>query len=123
MHDIAEADAPFAPLKIDEIVPVSASASEGELVLPVPAGAPPLPETHFKLGQPSARWSYRDAAGAPLFWVLRFDKSDRDKEFWPLTLWRDAQGLRWRWKSVPAPRPLYNLNKLATRLDAHSNEV
>ena len=25
----------------------------------------------------------------------------------------DAQGLRWRWKSVRAPRPLYNLNNLA----------
>ena len=53
-----------------------------------------------------------------LFEVLRFDKPDGDKEFLPLTLWRDAQGLRWRWKSVPAPRPLYNLDKLAERPDA-----
>ena len=50
--------------------------------------------------------------------MLRFDKSDGGKEFRPLTLWRDAQGLRWRWKSVPPPRPLYNLDKLAGRPDA-----
>ena len=118
MHDIAEVDAPFAPLKPDEIVPVAAPASEGELVLPVPADAPPMPEAHFALGRPTARWKYRDAAGAVLFDVLRFDKSDGSKEFRPLTLWRDAQGLRWRWKSVPAPRPLYNLDKLAARPDA-----
>ena len=52
------------------------------------------------------------------FEVLRFDKSDGGKEFRPLTLWRDAQGLRWRWKSVPPPWPLYNLDKLAGRPDA-----
>ena len=118
MHDIAEVDAPFAPLKPDEIVPVSAPVSDGELVSPVPTDAPPMPQTHFALGQPSARWNYRNAAGAVLFEVLRFDKSDGAKEFWPLTLWRDTQGLRWRWKSVPALRPLYNLDKLAERPDA-----
>jgi putative DNA primase/helicase len=118
VHDIAEVDAPFAPLKPNEIVPVAAPASEDELMLPVPADAPPMPQTHFTLGQPSARWSYRDDTGRVLLEVLRFDKSDGGKEFWPLTLWRDAQGLRWRWKSVPPPRPLYNLDKLAGRPDA-----
>jgi uncharacterized protein (DUF927 family) len=118
VHDIAEADAPFAPLEPDEIVPVSAPASDGELVLPVPADAPPMPETHFALGQPSARWSYHDAAGAVLFEVWRFKKSDGGKEFRPVTLWRETQGLRWCWKSVPAPRPLYNLHELAARPDA-----
>jgi putative DNA primase/helicase len=117
VHDIAELEAPFAPLK-PEIVPVAAPASDGELVLPVPADAPPMPEIHFALGRPSGQWHYRDAAGAPLFWVLRFDKSDGGKEFLPLTLWRDAQGLRWRWKSIPPPRLLYNLDKLAALPDA-----
>ena len=115
MHNIAEVDAPFAPLKPDEIVPVAAPVADGELVLPVPTDAPPMPKTHFALGQPSARWSYRDAAGAVLFEVLRFDRSDGDKEFWPLTLWREEHGLRWRWKSFPPPRPLYNLEELAKR--------
>jgi putative DNA primase/helicase len=114
VHDIAEIDAPFAPLKPDEIVPVASPAFEGEVVLPVPADAPPMPQTHFALGQPTTKWCYHDFAGATLFAVLRFD-SDGGKEFLPLTLWRDAQGLRWRWKSVPSPRPIYNLDKLAAR--------
>jgi putative DNA primase/helicase len=87
---------------------VAAPASESEVVLPIPADAPPMPETHFVLGQPSGRWTYRDSAGALLFAILRFDKADGNKEFRPLTLWREAQGFCWRWKSVPAPRPLYN---------------
>ncbi len=118
MDDIAEVDAPFVPLKADEIVPVAARVSDGEVVLPVPADAPPIPQNHFTLGQPSDRRTYRNAAGAALFAVLRFDNADGCKEFWPLTLWRDAQGLRWRWKSVPAPRPLYNLDKLAAGAEA-----
>ena len=88
------------------------------LLLPVPANAPPMPETHFALGRPTVPWFYRDPAGAVLFAMFQFDKADGSKEFLPLTLWRDAQGLRWRWKSVPTPRPLYNLDKLATRPDA-----
>src|SRR5215510_9885144 len=109
MNDVAEIEAPFAPLKSDEIIPMPTSELEGELVLPVPADAPLVPQTHFALGQPTERWFYHDAAGAILFAIFRFDKADGSKEFLPLTLWRNAQGLGWRWKSVPPPRPLYNL--------------
>jgi putative DNA primase/helicase len=91
---------------------------DGELVLPIPADAPPIPDTHFTLGRPTQRWSYRDRAGAVLFHILRFDKIHGGKEFLPLTLWRAAQGLRWRWKSVFAPRPLYGLDALGARPDA-----
>ena len=63
VHDTAEVDAPFAPPKPSEIGPVAEPAAEGEIVLPVPADAPPMPETH-KLGQPSARWPYCDAGAA-----------------------------------------------------------
>ena len=118
MRDIAEVDAPFAPLKSDEIVPRAAPLPVGELVLPVPADTPPVPEGHRALGLPTARWYYRDDAGALLFVISRFDNADGTKEFLPLTLWRDFPGLQWRWKSVPAPRPLYNLDKLAARPDA-----
>ena len=88
MSAVAEVDAPFAPLKPDEIVPVATPASDGELVLPVPAIAPPEPGTPFELGRPSGRWTYHDKAGGALFKMLRFDKPDGDKEFRPLTLCR-----------------------------------
>jgi putative DNA primase/helicase len=116
--DIAELEGPFASLKSDENVSVPAPEAEGELLSPVPANAPPMPEAHVRHGPPAARWIYRDAAGLTLFAVLRFDRPDGGKEFLPLTLWRETQGLRWCWKSVPAPRPLYNLHKLAARSDA-----
>jgi uncharacterized protein (DUF927 family) len=120
MADIAEIDRSFAPLTAQAIAPLAmvSAPDDGELVLPVPADAPPVPDAHFDLGRPTQRWSYRDPAGAVLFHILRIDKIDGGKEFWPLTLWRDAQALQWRWKSVPAPRPLYGLNGLAARPDA-----
>jgi putative DNA primase/helicase len=99
------------------MAPPSMAISGSEIIMPVPADAPPIPEAHFELGRPTARWAYRDAAGAVLFWILRFDKAD-GKEVRPLTLWQEADGMRWRWKSVPAPRPLYNLDGLAARPDA-----
>ncbi|MEI8154809.1 MAG: DUF6371 domain-containing protein [Hyphomicrobiales bacterium] len=117
MDDITEVDGPFARLKPNETVPETAPGFEGDVVLPVPANAPPMPQTHFKLGQPSARWAYRDTTGATMFEVLRFNKHDGGKIFLPLTLWRDVNGFRWRWKAVPKPRPLYNLHKLAAQPD------
>lgn len=118
MHDIVEVDAPFAPLNSDEIGTVAALGFKDELVSPVPADAPPMPQSHSMLGQPTTQWIYNDPRGAVLFAMLRFDKAGGTKEFLPLTLWRDARGLQWRWKSVPAPRPLYNLDGLTGRPDA-----
>jgi uncharacterized protein (DUF927 family) len=119
MADVAEIEAPFAKLSPQEKIGSSvAPASDGDPILPVPPDAPAIPQAHPELGRPAARWVYRDTAGAPLFEVLRFDQSDGCKEFRPLTLWRDAQGLRWRWKSIPGSRPLYKLDELAKRPEA-----
>jgi uncharacterized protein (DUF927 family) len=40
------------------------------------------------------------------------------KQFAQLTLWRKGDHASWRWKHVPAPRPLYRLDKLAERPEA-----
>ena len=87
------------------------------IVTPVPAGAPAPPAVHFKLGKPTARWTYIDAAGALLGYVLRFDSKAGGKQFRPLTLWRNAGDgkLEWRWESWPLKRPLYGLQGLAAR--------
>lgn len=112
----------FAPLPKAEMdtapIPFPERPDEGELVAPAPADAPVLP-THHRYGEPTARWAYRNEAGALLFWICRFDPPDERKQILPLTLWRDLTGeLRWRWKAYPAPRPLYNLDKLAAQPDA-----
>ena len=65
---------------------------------------PPVPTTN-----PRSR--------ASLFHIARFDPPGERKQFLPLTLWRAPSGLRWRWKGVPSPRPLYGLDVLAGRPD------
>ena len=112
----------YSPLTPDEIAAGPAVAArapdDGELASPVRADAPPPPARHFNHGEPTATWIYRDASGAELCRILQFDFPDRRKEFCPLTLWRSDKGLRWRWKAVCAPRPLYGLDRLAANPDA-----
>ena len=91
----------------------NAGAEEGEIVSPVPANAPPAPSNHPRLGCSTKAWDYRDAKGALLSRVMRFDQYGERKQFLPLTLWRGANSLAWRWKAAPAPRPLYGLDRLA----------
>src|SRR6185437_1450871 len=77
------------------------------------------PGEHFKLGKPTACWTYPSTSGAPLGYILRFDTPGGGKEFRPLTIWRDASGrLHWRWESWPPKRPLYGLQGLAERPSA-----
>ena len=112
----------FAPLTPDEMTDAPGDGrrppDEGELVSPVPPNAPPPPSRHFNNGGSTATWIYRDANGTELCRILRFDFPDKRKEFCPLTLWRHATGLRWRWKGLPAPRPLYGLEGIADHPDA-----
>jgi putative DNA primase/helicase len=91
--------------------------NSGVLVSPVPADAPGLPVAHHKYGKATGSWAYRDTTGAILFWVLRFDPPGERKQFFPLSLWRVEGRLKWRWQGVPAPRPLYAMDKLAQRLE------
>jgi hypothetical protein len=99
-------------------------ANDGlELVVPIPADAPPPPQALFlkDLGgsaEPSFKYEYRDAEGDLLCYVYRFNASDypklKRKEFKPLTLWRDKTGkLAWLSKAIPENRPMYGLDMLA----------
>jgi uncharacterized protein (DUF927 family) len=66
------------------------------------------------LGRPATWWAYRDEAGQLLHWVARFNLDGEEKDIRPLTLWREPGGkMRWDWKGVPEPRPLYGLDRLA----------
>ena len=86
--------------------------------MPIPDDAPAGPTNHSELGKPKARWGYRDANGELLFFIYRFDRLDQGKLFLCLSLWRDADGvLKWWWRGVPEPRPLYGLDRLAANPD------
>jgi Domain of unknown function (DUF6371) len=111
----------FAPLTPEERAAAAAfepKEPEGDLIVPVSADPPQLPESHFALGRPSMTWVYRDAHGNVMFYVLRFETPD-GKETRPLSLWKAPNGrVEWRWKGVPVPRPLYGLHRLAADPDA-----
>ncbi len=86
----------------------------------LPSATPPQSCSHPKHGRPSATWAYRDKAGALLGYACRFDPPGEKKEIIPYT-----HGLNpatgetgWKWKSFPAPRPLYGLDRLTKQPDA-----
>src|SRR5262249_23245765 len=89
-------------------------------IVPVPAGAPAPPAAHPKLVAPAAVWTYRSSEGV-LGYVYRFNVPTTGdpptKEFRPLVFARHPNGAmtEWRWMGFAEPRPLYNLDKLATR--------
>lgn len=83
---------------------------------PIPAEAlGKRPQEHPRHGKPTAEWVYRSPDGQPVAFVLRFDPPESRKQFAPLT-W---DGSAWRWKAPPEPRPLYGLDRLAARPEAH----
>lgn len=113
----------YAPLSVEELAPTPIDAptlqEEGEIVSPIPADAPPPPRRHRSFGAPTMVWRYRNAGGGLLCEVHRYDPPGARKQFLPATCWRNADGLlEWRWKSIPAPRPLYGLDRLAEKPDA-----
>ncbi len=71
----------------------------------------------------TARWCYRDASGAPLFWILRLELSNGARAY-PHVVWLDGgwhrpnkrrDGFSCDW---PTPRPLYGLPDLTERPEA-----
>ncbi|BBF87688.1 DNA primase [Aquitalea magnusonii] len=103
--------------------PVSAPAGEQPL-LPIAADMLGLmPKSKAKHpGKVVQVWRYNDADGLPLVFVARLEPggNGRSKDYLPLSVWVDqATGKRvWKWKGLPAPRPLYGLDRLALRPDA-----
>ena len=61
-------------------------------------------------GKHTTKWPYCNADGELVGWVLRWDRSDGDKDIRPVSLHEDG----WRLAAMPAPRPLYNLAEVLT---------
>lgn len=72
--------------------------------------------SHYEYGKPSKIWYYKNDKGHPMCLVCRFDLPGGKKQVWPYTYCINDQGREeWRWKGLPVPRPLYNLNLLTLR--------
>jgi KaiC/GvpD/RAD55 family RecA-like ATPase/biotin operon repressor len=103
--------------------------ADWRIILPIPQTAGQAPREHPELGPWSARWFYKDEQGDVLQIVCRFDLPDIDpetgkpkKEFRVQTYWEHRDGHRsWRWKHVPAPKPLYGIDRLAQNTGATIN--
>jgi putative DNA primase/helicase len=106
---------PFAPLNNEPAASRAKPGESWEVIVPLPHDALPPPAEHYARGKPAMTWTYRDGAGRLLGLVWRFDGENGGKEFLPLTYCRrtDGAGMAWRFKSWPAPRSLYGLQKLA----------
>jgi len=128
VNDVAQGDAARAiaerasfPRKARRGIPVQKKEAQDystwEAVAPIPpdAGSPP---PHPFDGQPSKMWAYPDAEGKPLFYACRFDKGNGEKVVKPATYWRNGEHKDWQWQALPAPRPLYGLDRLAKSPDA-----
>jgi putative DNA primase/helicase len=114
----------FSPLSDAE--PESASewahknALEADRPIPAPADAlaPEMAAARLFGRPPDALWPYRDANGAVFFWVCRWNvvEDGKSKKYIrPLTWFVDGG---WRLAHWPAPRPLYNLDKIQSNPNA-----
>ena len=93
------------------------AGTEWRPIVPAPDDSEPTQENfrHYRHGEPTVAWTYRDGAGRVLFYTARFDLPDSGKEVLPLTygILKGRKG--WHWKAPPEPRPLYRLNQLSDR--------
>lgn len=93
-----------------------------EVVFPVPrdAGFSIEDFQHSTYGAPVRVWTYRLPDGEIGGWTARFDLGEGDKEVLPFTWFRNAEtgaeGVHM--KSMPVPRPLYNLDRILANPEA-----
>jgi len=120
MIDAARELAPHVGVEVERYLDRTNGSAKGSgktswtPIHPVPADAPTPEFRHHKHGRPSATWTYRDASGAVIGYVCRFDRADGEKEIIPRSYCHDGAGRSaWRWKSFAKPRPLYRLDALA----------
>ena len=102
----------FAPLLPEEIaegrILISAIADDDEIVAPVPLDAAPL-DVKFKGHRYDEVLWFLNEKGERLFAECRWNHRDGGKEVRPACLTDHG----WKLVAFPAPRPLYNLDKLA----------
>lgn len=113
---------PFDPLSESERrAPAANLLKKWIPITPVPADAPEPKSRHSVLGTPFRIWTYRDAEGAVLTLVYRFEaRNGAGKQTRPLSYCRHAESgaTAWQWKALTNPRPLYALDRLAAHPDA-----
>ena len=113
----------FAPFGDDEAAQKTPAGDEWTPIVPVPDGAPEAIEAiaafaKFKGIFRTGLWQYTNAENKLLAFTARFDHPPNgepcEKEFRQFTFCGNVSGRReWRCKSLPPPRPLFWLARLA----------
>lgn len=108
---------------IERPKPVRLAAVTWEPITPIPDfapmddnGFPKIPSfADSNASQINGVWCYLSRNGEPLAWRVRIEAADGSKTLMPLTFCRNRESgaTEWRWKDLPAPRPLYGLEWLA----------
>lgn len=66
---------------------------------------------HYKLGDPTATYCYRNSQGDPIYYICRYD-SQSGKQFYPWSYFNDDT---WKMKAQDEPRPLYLLDEIESK--------
>lgn len=67
---------------------------------------------HFRHGEPSQTWIYRNIDGKRMFYIHRFDIGDGAKEICPQVYGELDGKTGWFWRQVKHNRPMYGLHRL-----------
>lgn len=110
-------------LNVARPTPIRLAAQVWEPVTPIPDfapaddnGFPKIPSfADSAASKINGVWCYLSRNGEPLEWRVRIEKPDGEKAVMPLTFCRNRESgvTEWRWRDLPAPRPLYGLEWLA----------
>lgn len=105
--------------KSDEEKRQSKTADIVEVIIPVPADAPPIDWSRFRREPPTALYEYQDRTGDPAAFVARWDTLTEGKVILPVSFARLKDGTReWVLRAPPGPHQLYNISALADYPDA-----
>ncbi len=107
---------PFAPLTPAEIASrpvIAAPDAKASPIMPIPRDAGEC-DIRFEGRKPDEKFWFKDAAGGVLFGELQWRTQGRDKQVRPCVYTSNG----WRAEAPPAPRALFNLDKLAKCPDA-----
>ena len=109
-HEMAMPETRRKPFRRSQ-VSTPATVRERPLLAKIPAPTLVPDLWHPQRGEPTANWAYQNVEGVVIGYACRFDQGNGEKEVLPLS-WT---GTAWKWRSMPEPRPLFNLPEISAR--------
>ena len=119
IHNIGQAEAArelgAEETRFRPVAPVQQKQPEPEEPLELPPEGETFSCFYTRWGKPAGVWEYKNAHGALMGYVARYEPAGMRKQFLPW-IWKNGQ---WVTKAFPTPRPIYGLDDLERRPSAH----